>query len=108
MVKSNYGLSERTLVTLNSVFKRYSGLKEVILYGSRAKGNYKNGSDIDIAIEVNNTFTYKDLARMYGDFEDSDIPYTVDISLYKDLTNQALKEHIKRVGQTIYKSRGGV
>ncbi|MDR2399465.1 MAG: nucleotidyltransferase domain-containing protein [Endomicrobium sp.] len=103
MIKPDYGLSERTLTTLNNIFKKYSGLEKVILYGSRAKGDYKSGSDIDITLETDTTFTYQDLTRIYGDFDNSDIPYSVDVSLYKNLDSQALKEHIKRVGKAIYK-----
>jgi hypothetical protein len=37
-----------------------------------------------------------------NDFDDSDIPYTVDVSIYKDLENENLKSHINRVGKVIY------
>jgi predicted nucleotidyltransferase len=43
-----YGLPERTLNTLDLIFRKYSGAKEAVLYGSRAKGKYHSGSDIDI------------------------------------------------------------
>ena len=97
-----YGLPDYSLNTLKVLFKKYPGIQKVILYGSRAMGNYKNGSDIDITLEVDDTFSYTDLSRLCGNFDDSDLPYFVDCSIYKNLENQDLKEHINRVGQVIY------
>ena len=97
-----YGLSDRTLNTLYSIFRKYPGIKQVILYGSRAKGNFRAGSDIDISIKTDDTFTHTDLLRIGNDFEDSDMPYYIDISIYEKLTNHELKEHIDRVGKLLY------
>jgi len=96
------GLPDRALNTLKTLFEKYSGITKVILYGSRAMGNYKNGSDIDITLETDDTFKHSDLTHLMGDFDESDLPYFVDCSVYKDLESQSLKEHIKRVGQIIY------
>jgi uncharacterized protein len=97
-----YGLSERTLNTLNSIFKRYPSIKEAVLYGSRAKGNYRNGSDIDLSLKTNEDFTHSNLLRLMDDFEDSDMPYLVDVSVYEELSNPDLKAHIDRVGIILY------
>jgi predicted nucleotidyltransferase len=101
-----YGLPERTLDTLNSIFTKYQGIKQVILYGSRAKGNYRNGSDIDLAIVTDGTFSYTDLLHISSDFEDSDMPYFVDALVYNELSNQELKSHIDRVGKVLYCMQG--
>jgi predicted nucleotidyltransferase len=77
-----YGLSERTMKELNEIFKKYSGITEAILYGSRAKGNFRNGSDIDITLKTNAAFTRTDLLHIARDFDDSDIPYLIDVSIY--------------------------
>ena len=97
-----YGLSERTLKTLDSIFKMYPGIKEVVLYGSRAKGNYRPGSDIDITLKTTSVFCWNDLLRISGNFEDSDIPYFVDVSIYDTLRNSDLTDHIDRVGKVLY------
>lgn len=96
------GLPDRALNTLETLFEKYSGITKVILYGSRAMGNYRNGSDIDITLETDDTFKYSDLTHLMGDFDESDLPYFVDCSVYENLENQNLKEHINRVGQVIY------
>ena len=97
-----YGLSDRTFSTLNSIFLKYSGIKHAVLYGSRAKGKYRNGSDIDLSLKTDDTFTRSDLLHIAGDFDDSDLPYFVDVSIYDKLSNPDLKAHIDRVGKVLY------
>jgi predicted nucleotidyltransferase len=97
-----YGLSEKTLTTINSILQKYPGIKQAILYGSRAKGNYRNGSDIDISLKTDVTFTRTNLLHISGDFDDSDLPYFVDVSNYDKLSNSDLKSHIDRVGKVLY------
>ena len=97
-----YGLSDTTTNTLNSIFQKYSGINQVVLYGSRAKGNFKTGSDIDLTIKTDESFTHDDLLDIMNDFDDSDMPYFVDVSIYEKLTNPDLKAHIDRVGKVLY------
>jgi len=97
-----YGLSNETLHTLNSIFSRYQDIRQAVLYGSRAKGNYRNGSDIDVTLKTGADFTFTDLLRLGNDFDDSDMPYFVDVSIYDDISNYDLKAHIDRVGKVIY------
>ena len=97
-----YGLTDRTLSTLNSIFHKYPDIKQVIIYGSRVKGNFRAGSDIDISLKTKNTFTSTDLLRIENDFDDSDMPYFIDVSIYETLSNQDLKGHIDRVGKVLY------
>ena len=97
-----YGLPNITLNTLNSIFSKYSGIEQVVLYGSRAKGNYRKGSDIDLTLKTKEIFTRTDLLHISGDFDDSDIPYFVDVSIYDKLSNPDLKAHIDSVGKVLY------
>jgi len=97
-----YGLSDNTLNTLDSIFSKYPGIKQAVLYGSRAKGKYRNGSDIDLSLKTGESFTFNDLLHISGDFDDSDIPYFVDVSIYEKLSNPDLKAHIDRVGKVLY------
>ena len=99
-----FGLPDRTLKTLNSIFCKYPGIRQVILYGSRAKGNHREGSDIDISLKLEDEFDFTSLLRIAGELDDSDIPYLVDVSVYADLSNKDLKAHIDRVGKVLYKS----
>ena len=97
-----YGLSDETLNTLNSIFRKYPGIIQAILYGSRAKGNCRNGSDIDLSLKTSDNFRRMDILNIANDFDDSDMPYFVDVSIYDTLSNPDLKAHIDRVGKVIY------
>jgi len=97
-----YGISDKNLEIINSIFKKYQGINKVFLYGSRAKGNYRIGSDIDLALEINSLFNNNDLLKIAGDFDDSIIPHLVDVLIYDKINNLDLKAHIDRVGKIIY------
>jgi predicted nucleotidyltransferase len=97
-----YGLTERTFNMLNAIFRKYPGVKQAVLYGSRAKGKYRRGSDIDISLKTDDAFTRTDLLHIAGDFDDSDMPYFIDVSIYDRLSNPDLKAHIDRVGKILY------
>ena len=98
----DYGLSDKTITSLFSIFNKYTGIKQVILYGSRAKGNFRAGSDIDLTLKTDNNFTHNDLLHIASDFDDSSIPYFIDVSIYDKLSNPDLKDHIDRVGKILY------
>ena len=96
------GLSTKTIESLHYVFKRYPVIKKVILYGSRAKGNFKAASDIDLTLVT----TEKDLSFLFkveNEIDDLLLPYKVDLSLYASLDNENLMEHIERVGIEFYR-----
>ena len=97
-----YGLSDKTLNTLDAIFRKYPGINQAIIYGSRAKGNYRKGSDIDLSLKTADNFTFTDLLHIGTDFDDSDMPYFVDVSIYEKISNPDLKAHIDRVGKVLY------
>jgi predicted nucleotidyltransferase len=97
-----YGLSARALETVKKLLSKYPGIRSAVVYGSRARGSYKSGSDIDLTLHTDDTFTHTDLLRLAGDFDDSDLPYMVDLSDYRKLGNESLKEHIRRFGKILY------
>ncbi|WP_245891569.1 nucleotidyltransferase family protein [Flavobacterium faecale] len=78
-------------------------IDQVIIYGSRAKGNYREGSDIDITILGEPEKA--DINKLWHALDDSYIPYKFDISVYNELQSESLKEHINRVGQVFYKRK---
>jgi len=100
----NYGLSQRSIDTMNTIFRKYKSLKKVILYGSRAMGNYKNGSDIDITLDTDEGFTDFDLLHICGELDESDLPYFVDCTVFSRINDPGLKDHIVRVGNILYDS----
>ena len=97
-----FGLDNDTIAKINSVFEKYTEVEEVTIYGSRAKGNYKEGSDIDISLK-GNYLTKEIQSNIYTDIENLNTPYLFDISIFNQLHSPELLEHIKRVGQIFYK-----
>jgi len=100
---NEFGLSENAVNIIRNIFTSSKNVARVDVFGSRAKGNYRNGSDIDFAIFGNDKFCYDDLADICGKFEDSDLPYFVDCVNFATIKNDKLKEHILRVGKTIFR-----
>lgn len=101
--KMKFGLSEKSLHKIYNVFARYPEVEEVLLYGSRARGDYQNGSDIDLTLRGGNSLTHKILSKIATDLEDQLLPYTIDLSIYDNLNNQDIINEIDLVGVTFYK-----
>ncbi len=95
--QKKFGLEISTIEKINSIFLKHPKVNKVILYGSRAKGNYHQGSDIDLTL-IGSTLTTSDLLRMKNDLDDSMLPYKVDLSLFHHIDNPGLIDHIERVG----------
>ena len=96
-----YGLAQSTIQKIQAVLSRYPQVDSAILYGSRAKGNHKNGSDIDLTLRGAD-LTLKVLYRILDDLDELLLPYTIDLSIFKDIDDPDVIEHIRRVGTTFY------
>ncbi|HBI22347.1 MAG TPA: hypothetical protein DDY37_07190 [Legionella sp.] len=98
-----FGLKESTINQIKEVFSSYPGIEKAVIYGSRAKGNYRNGSDIDITL-LGESLTYEQLNRIETQLDDLMLVYSIDLSLFKYIDAPDLIEHINRVGQVLYLS----
>lgn len=96
-----YGLKESTLGSIIDVFARYPKIDKVLLYGSRAKGNYKKGSDIDLAL-VGENINMQDLHKILLELDKLYLPYGFDLVIFEKIKNKDLVENINRLGITIY------
>ena len=106
MIQSEtFGLKEATIQKIHSIFKKYPEVEKVILYGSRAKGNYKNGSDIDLTL-IGESLAYRIIGNIENDLDELYLPYTFDISIFHLLENDKLLDHIGRVGKVFYERVG--
>ena len=95
------GLSFGSVDKLKQVFKKHPTIQKVVLYGSRAKGNYKPASDIDLTMFTSET-DLSFLFKIENEIDDLLLPYKVDLSIYSLLDNDQLKDHINRVGKVFY------
>lgn len=98
----SFGLKDEDIAYIVSAIEKFDEIKKAVIFGSRAKGNYKPGSDVDIAIFGNN-ISFDTLSKLHTVLEDeSPMPYFFDIVDYSHLTHEELKEHIERVGKSIF------
>ena len=96
-----FGLEQKTIDQIYSIFAKYNQIDQVIIYGSRAKGNYKKGSDIDLVIKGRD-LDLSILQDIELEIDDLLLPYTFDISIFEHLKDPDLIDHIQRVGQVFY------
>lgn len=101
---NEYGIPRADLEALISELKNNNNIFEIILFGSRAKGTFSNGSDIDIALKGNN-LSRKDILDATGEVEKLLLPYKLDLVLYDRVNEPALIDHIDRVGVVLFKRR---
>lgn len=97
-----FGLTENEITRIKAIFLSYPKVEEVVIYGSRAKGNFKPGSDIDMALigDDINLFMLNDIGNQLDDLL---MPYIFDTAIYHQIGNHELTDHIKRAGITVYK-----
>lgn len=96
-----YGLKDFHIKKIHSVFAKYNAIEKAILYGSRAKGNYRIGSDIDLSL-LGNGLDLNVLFNIENELDDLLLPYTFDLSILQDIENPDLIDHINRVGINFY------
>ena len=96
-----YGLKDKDVDAIKNVFAGFEQIEQAIMYGSRAKGNYKPASDIDITFKGKNlnTTIINKVAILLDDLL---LPYTFDLSIYHHIENSDLLAHIDRVGKVVY------
>jgi predicted nucleotidyltransferase len=103
-----YGLDEADLSYIIDALQQFPEIQRAFIFGSRVKGTYKTGSDIDIAI-AGPSITFATVSKLHALLEEQGpLPYFIDIVHYEDIKNPALKEHIDRVGQLIYEAPASI
>jgi uncharacterized protein len=96
-----YGLHDATIAKICSVFAQFPEIEKAVLYGSRAKGNYKAGSDIDLAL-VGANLSQKSCMTIAEALDELLLPYSIDLSVFALLNHADLEAHIQRHGVTFY------
>jgi len=93
-----YGLIEQDIKAILEVLKKHPGIKQVVIFGSRAMGNYKIGSDVDLAIK--GKLSIETIATISLELnERTPLPYKFDVLSYESLDNEDLKNHIDQHGK---------
>lgn len=101
-MKNKFGLFDKDLETIISVLRQQPKVNQAYIFGSRAKGNYKNGSDIDLALKGDD-LDFNTISQIsYILNEETLLPYKFDVLNYHSIQESALIDHIDRVGIELY------
>jgi predicted nucleotidyltransferase len=101
-----FGLKDEDLTTIRNILAKRGEVEQAFIFGSRAKGNYKSGSDIDIALK-GERIDYDTISGIrYELNEETIMPYHFDVVNYHTLNNSELINHIDRMGNCFYERSG--
>ena len=95
------GLTKTSIEKIQTVFAQTPAIITVVLYGSRAKGNYHQGSDIDLCIQKTTSQTFS-INQLEVELDDLLLPYGIDLSIFSHIENPQLIEHIQRCAIPFY------
>lgn len=101
MSTPEFGLPPSTVDTIRQILADVPAVEKAVIYGSRAKGNYRPGSDIDLTL-FGDALDLDTLGQVATRLDESPIPYQVDLSIFKLIEHEGLREHIERAGQLFY------
>lgn len=101
-----FGLSEQDLSIIRSVLSHNPRIRSALLFGSRAKGTFRRGSDVDLALIGDGLSREDILDTSLALNEETPLPYRFDVVDRGRIESQELAEHIDRIGQKLYSSIG--
>lgn len=96
-----FGLKPTDIDAIHAVMKTHPKVERVLIYGSRAQGNFKRGSDIDLCL-FGSGLSLTELLQIDQEIDDLLLPYKCDLSLFDAIDHQGLKAHVQRAGQLFY------
>ncbi len=96
-----FGLLPSAVEKIRGVMASHPEVERAVLYGSRAKGTYKTGSDIDLTM-YGDDLDLPILLKILDELDDLLLPWMIDLSIFRQIDNESLKEHIERVGVVLY------
>lgn len=96
-----FGLKDNIVEQINSVFKDFPQIEQVLIYGSRAKGNFKTGSDIDLTF-IGKNLDHNLLNSISLKLDELYLPYFFDLSDFSKIKSFDLTKNIKRASRSFY------
>lgn len=98
-----FGLKDGDIEIIIAILKKYPQIEQALIFGSRAKGNFKSGSDVDIVLKGSVHDIITEIGFSLN--EDSLLPYKFDVLDYNRISKQNLIDHINRVGIIFYEKK---
>ena len=100
MIEQTWGLKAEEIDGIRRVLAAHPAVDKAVVYGSRALGTHRAGSDIDITLI--GRMPWSELNEIETDLDKLNLPYTIDLSLESQIESQALRQHIEEHGQQLY------
>lgn len=101
-ITTMFGLSEIVINKICGVFKRHPNIEEVIIIGSRAKGDYSQSADIDLALKGTH-ISFNQLMEINAQIEELELLYKVDVVIYRERKGAIITEFFNKEGKEFYK-----
>lgn len=101
-----FGLYKEDITYITNLLAHYPAVTKAVIFGSRAMGNYRQGSDVDIALFGKELTTDEVSAISFNLNEESPMPYFFDVLHFDKLKKEALKDHIRAKGKLLYEPEG--
>jgi len=98
----NFGLRQSDVIALHGILEKYPAIEQACIFGSRAKGNFRPGSDVDIALKGTGLTLHVINNISFELNEETTMPYKFDVLNYHTITDPALLDHINRAGIVFY------
>ncbi len=102
--ESDFGLKPETLSQIQAVLQGFPEVEKAIIYGSRAMGNNRHNSDIDLTL-IGKKLGLTELLRIENELDDLLLPYQIDLSLFHQIDNLELINHISESGKTLFEQK---
>ena len=99
---TDFGLQTDEVERIRFVLAKHPAVEQALVYGSRAKGTHRPGSDVDLVLV--GPVSHQELNQIETELDDLLLPYPLDLSVYSRIESQALLDHIRRVGLVLYKA----
>ena len=102
-MNNTLGLYDKSYQLIISSFQKFPEIEKAIIFGSRAIGNYKKGSDVDIAL-IGKNISFEVISTISTKLnEELPIPYHIDVINFNSISNGKLIKHINTQGKEFYK-----
>ncbi len=101
-MNAKHGLADETVAQITNVLAGFPQVGQAVLFGSRAKGTYRRGSDIDLAL-VGDNLDWRTLGRIDSALDDLPVPYRFSLIAFSERTDPEVAGHIRRIGVPFFK-----
>ncbi|NDY95237.1 nucleotidyltransferase domain-containing protein [Wenzhouxiangella limi] len=97
---ADFGLQAGEADRIRAVLAAHGVVEQALVYGSRARGTHRPGSDLDLVLI--GPVSHQEFNQIETELDDLLLPYPLDLSVYSQIENPALLDHIRRVGRSLY------